>query len=231
MGHGDSVDFDDEARKLFARYGLDNSGIGKGKFGGLYNPLDMIWKHPRSGGKVYVGNQQAASNATLLQQNGVTHVVNCTDNMPLYHESKNIFTYLRWNVAYWPSDDAQLQPFLATLFEFVDAALAGGGCVLVHCLAGAHRAGTTGCLLLMYLAGCNATDAVTAAKKMRPAIDPIGRFPLLLSKSEPIIAARRGMQGLGCASGGGGGASGGAGDGVGAVGGGGGLTGFGRALQ
>ena len=59
-------DFDDEARKLFARLGLDASGVGTGKFGGLYNPLDAIWKDSRTGGTVFVGNQQAASNAATV---------------------------------------------------------------------------------------------------------------------------------------------------------------------
>ena len=46
--------------------------------------------------------------------------------------------------------------------------------MLVHCLAGAHRAGTTGCMLLMYKAGMPPGEAIKSAKKLRPVIDPIG---------------------------------------------------------
>ena len=40
------------------------------------------------------------------------------------------------------------------------AAWRGGGTnVIVHCLAGAHRAGTTGCILLMHFAGLEKASA------------------------------------------------------------------------
>jgi len=32
------------------------------------------------------GGEAAASNIDVLKKNGITNVVNCTDNMPLYHE-------------------------------------------------------------------------------------------------------------------------------------------------
>ena len=111
---------------------------------------------------------------------GVTHVVNCTDNMPQFHErdtKEPKITYLRFPTSFWMQHERKLPEFirresprhmparhtralepnhrhcvcaLAALFEFVDGALAKGESVLVHCLAGAHRAGTTGCMLLMY---------------------------------------------------------------------------------
>ena len=40
--------------------------------------------------------------------------------------------------------------FLKPFFDFVDRAVDSGRSVLVHCVAGAHRAGTAGCLLLMH---------------------------------------------------------------------------------
>ena len=136
------MDYDDEARKLFASLGLDTSGAGKCN---IYNPMDAIYRDA-GGGTLYVGNNTAAQNAADLKRHGVTHVVNCTDNLPLYHEGT--FRYLRFNISFFPMYP-NLASFLDTLFEFVDEALAQGGSVLVHCLAGAHRAGTTGCLLLM----------------------------------------------------------------------------------
>ena len=78
------------------------------------------------------------------------------------------------------SEADTLLAFVADLFEFVDECLAEGGNVLVHCLAGAHRAGTSGCLLLMYKHGVGAQDAIKAAKRLRPIINPIGSLPGLL---------------------------------------------------
>ena len=79
-----------------------------------------------------------------------------------------------------PAGPQQIVDFLKTLFAFVDGALAKGESVLVHCLAGAHRAGTTGCLLLMYKHSLNGQDAIKAAKTLRPIINPIGNLPGLL---------------------------------------------------
>mmetsp|Transcript_65580 Transcript_65580/g.212255 ORF Transcript_65580/g.212255 Transcript_65580/m.212255 type:complete len:210 (-) Transcript_65580:501-1130(-) len=43
-----------------------------------YKPLDAIWRSPEAGGGVvFVGSLQAASNAKLLQEHGIMHVVNC----------------------------------------------------------------------------------------------------------------------------------------------------------
>ena len=70
------------------------------------------------------------------------------------------------------------------LLDFVDSAVVSGASVLVHCLAGAHRAGTTGCLLLMYKADMDKRTAIASAKKLRPAIDPIGSLPEFLERYE-----------------------------------------------
>jgi protein tyrosine phosphatase len=74
--------------------------------------------------------------------------------------------------------------FIEKMFSWVDGALDGGGSVLVHCLAGAHRAGTTGILLLMHKTGVGAEQATAAAKAARPIIDPIFDFVDCLSMYE-----------------------------------------------
>jgi len=126
-----------------------------------------------------VGNQSAAQNKSMLNKAGVTHVVNCTDNMPMYHErdpSRPKINYLRFPASFWMQHQNNIPAFIQPLFDFVDAALAKGENVLVHCLAGAHRAGTTGCLLLMYKANMAHQEAIRSAKKLRPVIDPIGGY-------------------------------------------------------
>ena len=37
----------------------------------------QIYKHPTSGGKVFVGNQTAAKTKSILEEAGVTYIVNC----------------------------------------------------------------------------------------------------------------------------------------------------------
>lgn len=60
----------------------------------------------------------------------------------------------------------------APVMEFVSEACEAGGSVLIHCFAGAHRAGTTGTALLMHKGGLGAEAAITVAQQMRPVIDP-----------------------------------------------------------
>ena len=188
MSRGAQPDYDDEARKLWSSLGLDALGQGV-PARHSYNALDAIYRDASTGGVVYVGNQTAASSRKVQQDHNITHVVNCTDNMPNYHEAAaGGPIYLRFNISYWfnavDGTPASVLAFTAQVFDFVEAAVASGGAVLIHCLAGAHRAGTTGVLCLMRKTGLDRKAAVAAAKKLRPAIDPIGSFPELLKRYE-----------------------------------------------
>ena len=72
--------------------------------------------------------------------------------------------------------------FFAPAHTFIDKALEQGQNVMVHCLAGAHRAGTTGVSYMMKAGRMNYTDAVRVAKSQRPAVDPIHRLEESLIK-------------------------------------------------
>ena len=153
-----------------------------------FNHLDPIFKHS-SGGCIYVGNQTAASDLSILTKHGITHVVNCTSGaakIPDFHRGK--VNYLEFPISFWnqhvDSTDASVLKFADNLFSFIDSALEAGHSVLVHCLAGAHRAGTTGCACLMHYAGLPARPAIIMAKKCRSIIDPIGMLPEFLMRLE-----------------------------------------------
>ena len=72
---------------------------------------------------------------------------------------------------------------------------------MVHCLAGAHRAGTTGVLLIMHKTGLGAAEATKAAKQLRPAINPISDFPELLNVYEASGHAAAAMKAAAAAPG------------------------------
>lgn len=55
------VDFDEEAKKLWASLNL----IGTATRPGIYNAMDPIWRDPNTGGVIYVGNQSAAQNKAM----------------------------------------------------------------------------------------------------------------------------------------------------------------------
>uniref|UniRef100_A0A6U5B349 protein-tyrosine-phosphatase n=1 Tax=Hemiselmis andersenii TaxID=464988 RepID=A0A6U5B349_HEMAN len=185
-----TADFDQEAEDLFKSLNLPPGGKGGGNE--RYRPLDAIWRHPRTGGTIFVGNVEAASNMDVLKNNRITYVVNCTDSMPLYHEKTGKIRYHRFDIAGWwrhlgkGFGNEATKEFIKPVFTFIGDAVSQGNNVLVHCLAGAHRAGTTGCACLMHYGGLSVGSSIAAAKKLRPVIDPIGGLPELLAKIEKL---------------------------------------------
>mmetsp|Transcript_65997 Transcript_65997/g.125865 ORF Transcript_65997/g.125865 Transcript_65997/m.125865 type:complete len:223 (-) Transcript_65997:24-692(-) len=152
-----------------------------------YRDVDALWVHPETGGVLYVGNVQIADNRDALTKLRIFHVVNCAKDLPNFHEHDfPPIVYHRFNIERFRyggmMDDEAAVEFVHPMLSFIEEVLGAGGNVLVHCLAGAHRAGTTGVICLMYFARLNLRDALPLAQARRPAIDPIGAFPLLLAK-------------------------------------------------
>ena len=73
----------------------------------------------------------------------------------------------------------------------IDRALENGHNVLIHCLAGAHRAGTTAIAYLMHRAKLDVRSAIISAKLCRPIISPIGSFPNLLIRLDMALKEKR----------------------------------------
>jgi len=200
-------DFAAEARSLFASLGLDASGGGTPGGGGRYDDLNKVFQHPTSGAGIYIGNHRAASSRETLGAHGIGHVVNCTDDLPLYFDGlagrPGGMQYVpgdgRFHVATWwrarsagkMETDAAVLEFFRPLFEWVDAALERGSSVLVHCLAGAHRAGTTGVALMMYRGKLDAATATRTAQELRPVVNPMGSLGELLVLLDKALASSR----------------------------------------
>jgi protein tyrosine/serine phosphatase len=119
--------------------------------------LNLLFTHA-SGAHLYVGNGNAAKSRELLDAHHIRTVVNCSDTIPNYYADVGI-AYFSFDLYAWITAQhtarqdmtATVGAFSAPLLAFVNEALAAGQSVLVHCWAGAHRAGTTGVLLLMHL--------------------------------------------------------------------------------
>ncbi|CAJ1441941.1 unnamed protein product [Effrenium voratum] len=139
--------------------------------------MDALWQHPETRAVFYVGNQTAATNLSLLQKHGVTHVVNCTDSMPNYHENyPSGIKYHRFDISSFHrrvKSDADAARFVQPMLDFVSSALADGKNVMVHCLAGAHRAGTTGCMCLMYFAQLGAKGVQRSDEEAKEVVERI----------------------------------------------------------
>lgn len=189
----DNTNYDDEAHKLFAQLNLQPSTSNK------YANLDAIWRHKSAqGGTVYVGNYMAASNRKTLDERAITAVVNCQDkNTENYFESDDKMTYLRFPVAKLSHSriggvlgKGALKGMMPA-FDFIDQQIAAGNSVLIHCLAGAHRAGTVGVAYLMYKTGMRADAAISTAKTCRPIISPFATLLALLRYLEKELEKQR----------------------------------------
>ena len=66
---GESLDFDDEAAKLFKSLNLSPTGE---DCGGRFKPLDAVWRHPQTGGTIFVGNRNAAETLEILRKHKIT---------------------------------------------------------------------------------------------------------------------------------------------------------------
>ena len=121
---------------------------------------DAIYKVPQHGGTIYVGDEWTSKDSKLLQSLHINRIVNCTQGdsrIPNYHSSDPRFEYLNFEVCYWEnsvgSSDESVLAYFEPLWNFMDQSLFVGQSVLIHCLAGAHRAGTVGIASLIHYAG------------------------------------------------------------------------------
>eukprot|EP00755_Sulcionema_specki_P005747 Sspe_Gene.33626::Locus_16395_Transcript_1_1_Confidence_1.000_Length_988::g.33626::m.33626 len=180
-------DYDREGQLI-----LDSQGPGL-----LYNNCDVIWKHPITSGSVYVGNEEAARVLDSLEEHRITHIVNCQGPTSVnHHESAGNIKYLRFPIALCPymrhppspPTHEEILAYFQPYFDFVDKAISEGGNVLVHCLAGAHRAGTAGVAFIMHTLSMNARDATRYVQGIRSVVQPIGAFPELLRLLEQALA-------------------------------------------
>merc|ERR1719318_1946579 len=120
----------------------------------------------------------------------ISSVVNCTTDIKNHHEG--VLKYFTFDIAWWKrrivgdDQDQAIVDFLLPLMDFLEDRMKRGENVLVHCLAGAHRAGTTAILCLMHFAGLDAKKATSTARSLRSIIDPIGDLRQLLTKCDNI---------------------------------------------
>jgi hypothetical protein len=175
----ETLDFNAEGRRLCAALGLDGSRRS------MYRDMDKLYQDRRTGSSVFIGNEASSRGPMAsFERHNITHIVNCTDDLPDHFAGRGL-RYMRFDIASHlrvSGKPSTLAAFVGSLFAFVESALEQGGSVLIHCLAGAHRAGTAGCLLLMHKDGISAEESVRAAQALRPIINPIGQLPLLLER-------------------------------------------------
>ena len=150
-GEQGGEDYAERGRELLARVNLGGDGSGRP---GRYDDANAIYQHPDTGARLYVGNFRIATSRAKLaavEGGGCQRIVFCQDqDGKMAFRYDKAFVYLPFSIGKFRSargvgrDPSLTLAFFAPLFAFVDEQLGGGQNVLIHCLAGAHRAGTAG---------------------------------------------------------------------------------------
>jgi hypothetical protein len=102
-------------------------------------------------------------------------------------EDKDV-DYFHFPISYWgvvpgAKTEEGVAKMCAPMLGWVSEKLEQGHSVLVHCLFGAHRAGTTGIACLMHLIDMDATAATNEARSRRRVINPsVFDFPDFLNR-------------------------------------------------
>ncbi|CAF0873711.1 unnamed protein product [Rotaria sordida] len=133
---------------------------------------------------IFVGNILDAQTCDRLIQNGITHIVNCTPDLPFYWEKK--YEYMRVDILDSPSQN--IRKHFEDFISFIDNALRiKTNNVLVHCSAGISRSPT---LVLAYMMKKNRwtlDEAFDKMRKLRQIVDPNVSFIIQLREWEKYI--------------------------------------------
>eukprot|EP00092_Neocalanus_flemingeri_P000728 GFUD01000772.1.p1 GENE.GFUD01000772.1~~GFUD01000772.1.p1 ORF type:complete len:460 (-),score=42.57 GFUD01000772.1:1194-2573(-) len=137
---------------------------------------------------LFLGNMKDASDIEALSRLGIDHVLNVTAVSPAYQMSSKI-TYKQLHAA--DNGYQNLKQYFDEAFEFIDAARACGGSVLIHCQAGVSRSPTIAVAYLIKYFPMTMVDAYKFVKSRRSIISPNLNFMGQLLEFEQGIKASR----------------------------------------
>ena len=121
-GSARDVDYAEAGRELLARVNLpaDGSGVPRVE---RYSNYNALWRHPSSGGTLYVGNASTAASRQMLDEIKCRAIVFCQESDGKMHfKDDPAFTYLQFPIGAWrrtlaaaPDPDATMAYFKVRL--------------------------------------------------------------------------------------------------------------------
>ncbi|XP_073458362.1 dual specificity protein phosphatase 8-like [Aquarana catesbeiana] len=134
---------------------------------------------------LYLGSQNDVMDQEVINQNGITHVLNVSYSCPKpVFISDNHFLRIPINDSYCE----KILPWLSAAVEFIGKVELVNGRVLVHCLAGISRSAAVAIAYIMRLMGLSLDDAYRFVKEKRPTISPNFNFLGQLLEYEMSLA-------------------------------------------
>src|SRR6478672_2298807 len=120
---------------------------------------------------LYLGNRESARDLRRLEEAGITHIINCTEELPNYHEGR--FIYLSMKLL---DPDSGFRRHIPGVCAFIDDARRQGN-VLVHCFASISRSPS---VVLTYL--CHLGDPLEQAAERLAGIVWTSPDPIFLAQ-------------------------------------------------
>jgi hypothetical protein len=113
-GGGGDHDYAQAGRELLQRVNLELDGAPE-----RYAPANPIWRHPDSGGTLFVGNASIAGDRQALAQLRISRIVFCQDSDGRMTFAKDpAFKYLKFSIG-WAAAAAPLPPSSPSLVDLV----------------------------------------------------------------------------------------------------------------
>ena len=135
-----------------------------------YTDISQINDH------IYIGNKHVAANVNQLQEHGITHVVNCAEE--LEHIVQSYDENMNW--LFLPMIDCRYEgnvvDYIPQAIEFIDSAITNNHKVLIHCAAGISRSSSIAIAYIMHKNNLRYDRAYSRVVYKRPCCKPNSRF-------------------------------------------------------
>jgi len=115
---------------------------------------------------MYLGDWHLAANIHTLRSMGVTHLLNCAKEIPVYYSEGKTLHLEMDDTPSFPIDE-----YFYNAISFIEKALKEDGVVYVHCAMGISRSATI-VLAYMVFKGMKLKDAIPLLKGARPIVRP-----------------------------------------------------------
>ena len=135
---------------------------------------------------IYLGNIDHATTKSVVQEAGINVIINCTESLQSIEFDGVEFH--RVSIKDSISEDAAR--FFDETSDLIDAYLADGKKILIHCAAGISRSPTILAAYLMRSRGMSCDEALEFIRRARPIVDPNLGFVIQLCAYEARLKQR-----------------------------------------
>lgn len=128
---------------------------------------------------LYVGDLRAADDKKLLQENGITHIINCSDNAPIVFPNDFVYSHLKLKDDF----EQDLEEEIKIAIKFISSVPNNSAQnILIHCIKGASRSGSIMIAYLILIKKMSYEEALQFAISKRKVIKPNKNFEVQLKK-------------------------------------------------